>query len=377
LLPIEVVITFPVEDVMDRYAMVERAMLVERVRQGMEALPQVEVAAATTSLFPTIPTGGGARQASARGVIGRKLTENRRELARAGFLHEAVDVDSGGDVVQQSWRITARTYALQEIDLKSLLGDARNQAHTLVDEGVRQHAQTNPLADPLEPDVRVSGGIFVIAKAQQQLLEDLINSFALAFVLIIFAMMLLVRNLGGGLLSMIPNVFPSLVIFGAMGWLGLVVDIGTMMTASVALGIAVDDTSHFLAWYRRGLALDHGPVRAVRFAFSKCATAMLYTTLICGIGMLPFVMSEFVPVSRFAWLMCALLVAAIVGDLVLLPALLVSPLSRMFVRRKHRARAATESGPDKTTGDHEPAEAIRPKLRHRSDREQALADERA
>ena len=50
---------------------------------------------------------------------------------------------------------------------------------------------------------------------------------------------------------MIPNVFPVILIFGAMGHLGVLVDIGTMMTASVALGVAVDDTIHFLTWFRR------------------------------------------------------------------------------------------------------------------------------
>ncbi len=52
---------------------------------------------------------------------------------------------------------------------------------------------------------------------------------------------------------MIPNVLPVLVIFGAMGWMGIAIDIGSMMTASIALGVAVDDTIHFLSWYRDDL----------------------------------------------------------------------------------------------------------------------------
>ena len=65
--------------------------------------------------------------------------------------------------------------------------------------------------------------------------------------------MVVVRSVRAGMLSMLPNVFPVVVIFGTMGWANVLVDIGSMMTASVAMGVAVDDTIHFLTWFRRGI----------------------------------------------------------------------------------------------------------------------------
>ena len=101
----------------------------------------------------------------------------------------------------------------------------------------------------------------------------------------------------------------------------------------MALGIAVVDTLHFLTWYRREIGQGRSADYAVRSAFRHCATAMAQTSLICGVGILVFVASPFVPVSRFAWMVAVLLGAALVGDLLILPALLVGPLGRVFARR--------------------------------------------
>ena len=97
--------------------------------------------------------------------------------------------------------------------------------------------------------------------------------------------MIILKSPTAGLLSMVPNVFPIVVIFGLMGWIGVLVDIGIMMTASVAMGVAVDDTVHFLTWFRRGILSGLDRRGAVRLAYERCATAMIETTLIGGLGL--------------------------------------------------------------------------------------------
>jgi predicted RND superfamily exporter protein len=131
---------------------------------------------------------------------------------------------------------------------------------------------------------------------------------------------------------MIPNVAPIALVFGAMGWLGISVDIGAVLTASVALGIAIDDTLHFLIWFRRGTEAGLCRVDAVRNAYDRCATAMFQTTLISALGLSVLFCSSFLPTSRFAVLISLLLVAALLGDLVLLPSILAGPLGRLFSR---------------------------------------------
>ncbi len=185
-----------------------------------------------------------------------------------------------------------------------------------------------------------TGVIPVVYKAQRTLLFSLMDSIGWAFALIAVVMMVLLRrgvfrwyrplNVGGGLLSMIPNVFPVVVIFGLMGHLGVLVNIGSMMTASVAMGVAVDDTIHFLTWFRDGVRQGMSRQQAIMLAYQRCATAMTQTTLIGGVGLSVFAASTFTPTQRFGVLMLALLAAALVGDLILLPALLASPLGRFF-----------------------------------------------
>lgn len=192
-----------------------------------------------------------------------------------------------------------------------------------------------------------TGVIPIVYKAQRTLLASLFESIFLSFFMIAGVMALLLRpwgtsitagnllNLRGGILSMLPNAFPIIIVFGMMGHLAVYdikVDIGSMMTASVAMGIAVDDTIHFLNWYRYALADGATRKEAIMVAYSRCAKAMTQTTLIAGLGLFAFAFSSFTPTQRFGTLMLLLLTVALIGDLVFLPALISSPLGKFFGR---------------------------------------------
>ena len=178
-----------------------------------------------------------------------------------------------------------------------------------------------------------TGVVPVVYKAQRTLLNSLVQSTVWAFVMIAIVMMFVVRSPPAGLLSMVPNVFPVFLIFGFMGWRNVLVDIGSMMTASVAMGVAVDDTIHFLTWFRQGLDRGLDRVAAIMMAYRRVGMAMTQTTAIGGLGLAVFAFSTFTPTQRFGVLMLSLLVTALVGDLVFLPAMLASPLGRVFQKR--------------------------------------------
>ena len=170
----------------------------------------------------------------------------------------------------------------------------------------------------------------VVYKTQRQLLFSLRESIGWATVMIAGVMMVVLRSPLAGLISMIPNVFPIVIVFGGLGWLGIKVDIGIMMTASVALGVAVDDTVHFLTWFRRGVSEGLNRVEATKMAYERCAKAMMQTTIIGGLGLSVFATSSFTPTQQFGYLMITMLGTALVGDLLLLPAILAGPLGRFF-----------------------------------------------
>jgi len=87
---------------------------------------------------------------------------------------------------------------------------------------------------------------------------------------------------------------------------------------------------HFVTWFRRGIEQGMNRRDAVCFSYSRCATAMVQSSMICGLGLLVFSASDFVPIHRFAWLMFTLLAAALVADVVVTPAILAGPLGRYF-----------------------------------------------
>ncbi|MDR0391744.1 MAG: MMPL family transporter [Planctomycetaceae bacterium] len=179
-----------------------------------------------------------------------------------------------------------------------------------------------------------TGMVPVVYKTQHELIAGLVDSLASAFLLIGLVMALILRSVVAGFLAMLPNLFPVVVVFGFMGIIGFPVDVGTMMTASVAMGIAVDDTIHYLTWFRT--AIDQGctPREANKHAYERCATAMTQTTLIGGVGLSAFAFSTFTPTQMFGVMMLAMLTVALIGDLIFLPAMLSGPAGKFFIPKR-------------------------------------------
>lgn len=238
------------------------------------------------------------------------------------------------------------------------------EADTDADKSGRRIVQTKrrvPVFDTdkaVAPQVMFTGIVPVVYKAQRTLLSSLLESIMMAFVLIAGVMIVLLNpgrfpanwlqpanfasGLAAGAVSMIPNIFPVLLVFGLMGHLRIAVDIGTMMTASVAMGVAVDDTIHFLSWFRQYLEEGKTRVEAVIATYRKVGPAMTQTTIVGGLGLFVFALSTFTPTQRFGTLMLVMLAAALIGDLILLPALLAGPLGKFFKPRNGFLKPATD-----------------------------------
>jgi predicted RND superfamily exporter protein len=310
----------------DQSQVLRRARIVEDLRRQIDGLDHVGGTTAATTFLVDIPEGLGVRQIVQRRVITSQIQESRDKLIQLRYLHDDDDAEL--------WRISTRVSTLGGVDYGEFLGRLEQKVAALL--------ETEQNQKPIQVEANISGGVPLIYMAQQQLLRDLIKSFLVAFLLIAIVLTVVMASPSAGLLSMIPNVFPAVIVFGCLGWAESSIDIGAMMTASVALGIAVDDTLHFLVWFRRGAAESATRRDAIRYAYEHCATPMLQTSLICGLGLLVFVVSPFGPTARFGWLMAIMLSLAVVADLVLLPAMLASPLGNCFVRRQARVAGRAE-----------------------------------
>jgi hypothetical protein len=130
-----------------------------------------------------------------------------------------------------------------------------------------------------------------------------------------------------------------------MGWLGIDVDVGSMMTASIALGVAVDDTIHYLNWFREELDRLGDRKKAIIAAYKHCATPTLQAATISGLGLSIFAISTFTPTQRFGILMLVILWLGAVAELIFFPALLAGPLGLVFKPRKKPAQGAPSIEP--------------------------------
>ncbi len=271
------------------------------------------------------------------------------------------------------WRISMRVWSLKkDIDYALFIDDVKNVVNPMIDEFLKakfpneafppheilvQKPKASPLemigdwftakgvmlsdmvwpkpvekkADPSPVYAVYTGMVPVVYKTQHELIAGLVDSLASAFILIAITMSFILKSPIAGFLAMLPNVFPVLVVFGFMGRMGILVDVGTMMTASVAMGIAVDNTIHYLTWFRA--AIDQGlkPKQAALEAYQRCATAMSETTLIGGIGLAAFAFSTFTPTQMFGVMMLAMLSVSLFGDLIYLPSILTGPAGHFFL----------------------------------------------
>jgi len=157
---------------------------------------------------------------------------------------------------------------------------------------------------------------------ESHLLASQARALGIAWVLVSLLLVGLAPNVTIGLLAIIPNTLPVILVFATMGALGIPLDLGTMMVTSITMGFAVDDTFHIMSRYGNLISqgLDHTHALDQTLATSGIAviqTSVLLTTLFCVLAT-----SVFVPISRFGMLVAIAVVAALILDLLLLPALL-------------------------------------------------------
>lgn len=193
---------------------------------------------------------------------------------------------------------------------------------------------TDGRAEGLE--VRVTGSNLVAARALSRLVDDMLISLGTAFLVISLLMMVLLRSFRIGLLSMIPNMIPLLVTVGFMGWTGIPIRTSTALIFSVALGVAVNDTIHFVTRFREELFLTGDRSEAVRRTVMSTGRAIMFTSIVMIFGFGTMMTTNFVGIVQMGLLGVVTLSAALVGDLLLLPVMLVvfRPWERFIEKRQ-------------------------------------------
>lgn len=173
--------------------------------------------------------------------------------------------------------------------------------------------------------VTMTGKALVFLKGTNYLINNLIISLSLAIFLIAIFMAFLFRSFKMILISLIPNIFPLLITAGLMGYLGIPIKPSTILVFSIAFGISVDDTIHFLAKYRQELKMNNWRIKqSVYNALRETGVSMFYTSIVLFFGFLVFTISSFGGTIALGGLVSITLLFAMVSNLLLLPSLLLS-----------------------------------------------------
>lgn len=278
---VEAIIDFGTDDA----SFVQKLDRIQEIEQRLAAHPDVRHTFSLASFFPV--------------EFPDSAIETARLLGDAASREGSEEYLSRG---QRFWRITIRLRTLTENEKSLVIRDLESAVSDV--------------------DMTLTGITPLLAHAQVDIFDGFRESFATALVIITLVMIVSLRSLWLALVAMIPNVTPVAIVFGLLGWTQTPVDIGTMMTASIALGIAVDGTFHFLVHYQRRLRRHPDRTRATTWALLQTGAPIFSAALVASIGMLALTLSSFNPTASFGLFMALLLIAAVFGDLCLLPAIL-------------------------------------------------------
>ncbi len=318
LLPLEIVINKKNNDSVTDYAMLAE---VEKFQSFLKDLDDIKYAVSIVDMVKNVNqmvNKGGAEHYTIP-----ESSEKINSYVDLASLHGGGIVNSFLNIDRTSTRISTR--------MLQVGSDRYGEILRKIEDYIKSSVPDNMV-------VGITGVVHLLIEMQEYLLESQIKTFSLAFIVIFVVMIILLRSIKLALISMIPNLMPILLTIGAMGYMGIKLDSGTMMIASVALGIAVDDTIHFLYRFKKEfkkfydtsdikdnstLEIQDDYLVPINRTLMNTGRAIIFTSIIAFCGFLALCLSSFKPIQYFGLLTAITMVSALIADIFVLPCFLL------------------------------------------------------
>jgi uncharacterized protein len=262
--------------------------------------------------------------------VNQQLSDGLPEAYRLPATREAIAQELFVFGLSDEGRIELSRVVASDFSRAHLAVKLASMSSDLVFDQIRQAEQLAAAAftgSPVTPTVTGSGRLF--STLDHYLVVSQISSFATAFVTVFGVIFLVFRSARFGVLGIVANAFPVVVVLGLMGWLGISLNVATVMVASVALGIVDDDTIHFIGRYRREVAAGAETLQAVEAASMNEGRAALTTTVINALSYTVLMVSDYRPTAWFGSLLAVTMVLAFIAEVFVVPAV-ISLLPRVF-----------------------------------------------
>lgn len=239
-----------------------------------------------------------------------KVPDNRQLVAQELLLFEnsgSDDLENMVDSELRTARLTLRLPWREAGEYDRVVDDVQQR----VDAAFGEQAEG-----------KVTGLMMIFARTLNAMMSSMAQSYTIAAIVISLMMMLLVGHVRLGLIAMIPNLLPIILVMGVMGLTGMPLDAFTMLIGSIALGLAVDDTVHFMHNFQRYYRQSGDTVEAIIHTLHTAGRAMVVTTIVLTLGFLIFTQSEMNNLHNFGALTGMAIVLALLADILLAPALM-------------------------------------------------------
>ncbi|RMA66283.1 efflux RND transporter permease subunit [Ulvibacter antarcticus] len=242
--------------------------------------------------------------------------------------------------------------------ITTFMSDTETERFDRIEEDLK--AKIIKIFPPERYDVSITGKALVFQKGTKYLVNNLIISLSLAILLIALFMAWMFRSMRMILVSLIPNLLPLIITAGLMGFIGVPIKPSTILVFSIAFGISVDDTIHFLAKYRQELIANNWKIKkSVYAALRETGVSMFYTSIVLFFGFSVFTISSFGGTVALGALVSATLLFAMLANLLLLPSLLLS-LERSIANKETLKKPALKIIPDDEDEETEVDDEINP-----------------
>lgn len=237
-----------------------------------------------------------------------KIPESRAMVSQYLLLYDSDDIDDFINDTYDHARIAIRIAEHSSAAQDKLIRKIQGHIETMEHPGL---------------DIRITGRALQDVNTIDALVKGQVYSLSLAAGVICIIMFLVFRSVATGFLSLVPNLFPIILNFGIMGLISIPLNTATALISAVALGIAVDDTIHFLWEYNNQRAQKVSIQKSLeRVIFTK-GRAIISSSLILCIGFSVLILSSFVPTINFGALSATIMITALIGDLLVLPSILL------------------------------------------------------
>lgn len=318
--------------------------------EGKQAVPASAETILTPEVLRTVDGLAAALKEKFPETVGRVSTIN--DLLRKINL-EMNDRDPAFDAIPESKELISQYMLLFSGDVKDFVSADSSKLNiivTLRDTDTRKTGEIQRFAMEYVASAGLSGvtaygtgtGVTNIV-ANDLMVSGTLEGLIDCVVITCLLLLPLIRNLWMTLISMIPIFFMLLFNFGVLGCFGITFDMGTSIVASVAIGLGIDFSIHFISWYRHELALHRDVEKALDETIVNKGRAILYNMFVVVLGFLALLFSSFVPLANFGLLVSLCVIVMALGSLMLVPAA-IRVLSR-------KGFAFTRLGMDRKDGD--------------------------